>query len=151
MTKHSSLYTLAALVWLAGAVSLLSKGLIILVQAEDIEGGLLWPWIAFATGVLIGAIKARLFLFKSCQKNLDRIASLSNPRWWQFFRIRFFIFLAVVITLAVLISRLLGKNYTGLCIIGAVDLSVGMGLFLSSYAFLRAHRKFGIFKNKTSR
>jgi len=147
MTKHRSLYVLAALVWSAGAASLLSKGVILLLHAEDIKGGLPWPWIAFAIGIVIGGIKARLFLFNSCQKNLDRIAGLSKPRWWQFYRVRFFIFLAIVITLGIFISDLSGDNYTGLCIIGAVDLSVGMGLFLSGYAFLKGRRKFGILKN----
>ena len=143
MTKHRSLYFLAALVWFVGAVVLLSKGVMILIHAEGIKGGQPWPWIAFGSGILIGAIKARLFLFKSCQKNLDRIAGPSNPRWWQFYRVGFFVFLAVVITLGIFVSRLSGENYTTLCIIGAVDLSVGMGLFLSGYAFLKRSRKFG--------
>jgi len=140
MTKHASLYVLAALVWFGGAVLLLSKGLILLIHAEEIKGGRPWPWIAFGSGILISAAKARFFLLKSCQNNLDRIADLSNPKWWQFYRFRFYVFLAVVITLGILISRLFGDNYAGLCIIGAVDLSVGMGLFLSSYAFLQVHR-----------
>ncbi len=147
MAKHGSLYVLAALVWFAGAFSLLSKGLILLLHAEDIMGGQSWPWIAFAMGIFIGIIKARLFLLKSCKKNIERIAALSNPKWWQFYKVKFFIFLVVVISLAIFISRLWDENYTATCIIGAVDLSVGMGLFLSSYAFLSAHRKNGIFTN----
>jgi len=143
MTKQSSLYVLAALIWIGGAVSLLAKGVILLLNAEDIRGGQPWPWIAFASGILIGVIKSRLFLLKSCQKNLDRISGLLKPKLWQFYRVRFFIFLAVVISLGILVSSLSKDNYTGLCIIGAVDLSVGMGLFLSSYAFLKGRRKFG--------
>jgi hypothetical protein len=131
------LNALAALTWYAGAAALLSKGTRLLFEAERINPGQVWPWVAFAAGVSVGMLKARFFLFKSCQKNLARIANLQHPRWWQFFSARFFVFLAIVITLGVTASRLAEGHFAGLCVIGAVDLSVGTGLLLSGAAFLK--------------
>ncbi|MCP4541510.1 MAG: hypothetical protein GY832_30635 [Chloroflexi bacterium] len=128
---------LAGLTWYAGAAALLSKGTRLLLQAENIDGGRGWPWIAFAVGISVGAIKARYLLFKSCHKNLARIASLARPCWWQFFRPQFFAFLALMITFGVTSSRLAKGHYDALCLIGAVDLSVGVGLLLSGLAFFK--------------
>jgi hypothetical protein len=137
MTSVHTLNVLAGLTWYVGAAALLSKGTRLLLQAESINGGRGWPWLALIIGVLIGVIKARYLLFKSCQKNLSRIANLPNPQWWQFFRPRFFVFLAVVITLGISASRQAEGHYAALCVIGAVDLSVGAGLLLSSAAFFK--------------
>ena len=138
MTKIGTLNALAFLTWYIGAVALFSKGTRLLIQAENINPGLIWPWLALGAGILIGAIKARYLLIKSCRKNLSRLANLTNPHWWQFFTPRFFVFLAVVITLGVTASRLAEGHYLSLCVIGAIDLSVGTGLFLSGVAFFGA-------------
>ena len=135
MTSVRTLKLLAGFTWYFGAFALLSKGTRLLLEAENLEPGHPWPWFAFGLGMLIGAIKARFMLFESCQKNLSRIKNLPNPRWWQFFRPRFFLFLAVVITLGVTASRQAEGHYAPLLVIGAIDLSVGTGLFLSGAAF----------------
>jgi hypothetical protein len=137
MTSVRTLNTLAGLTWYAGALALLSKGTRLLLQAESITPGWIWPWVALVSGLLVGVIKARYLLFARCQENLSRIARLPHPRWWQFFHPRFFLFLAVVITLGITASRLAEGHYAALCVIGAVDLSVGVGLFLSGLAFLK--------------
>jgi len=137
MTNAGTLNALAFLTWYAGAAALLSKGTRMLMQAENIDPGLVWPWFALAA-ILAGAIKARYLLFNNCRENLSRIANLTNPHWWQFFAPRFFVFLAVVITLGVTASRLADGHYASLCVIGAVDLSVGTGLLLSGAAFFSA-------------
>jgi hypothetical protein len=138
MVNGRTLNTLAGLTWYIGAVALLSKGTRLLLEAESLDGGLGWPWVAFAAGAALGLIKTKLFLFKSCQKNSRRIANLRNPRWWQFFRPRFFLFLAIVITLGVSVSRQAEGHYVSLCVIGAIDISVGTGLLLSGLAFFNA-------------
>lgn len=138
MTSVRTLNALAGLTWYAGALALLSKGTRLLLQAESINAGQFWPWVAFTGGVVVGVIKARYLLFESCQKNLSRIAHLPDPRWWQFFRPGFFLFLAIVITLGVTASRLAEGHYAALCVIGAVDLSVGVGLLFSGLAFFKA-------------
>lgn len=133
-----TLNTLAALTWYIGAAALLSKGTRLLLQAEEIDAGRAWPWVAFAIGASIGAIKAKYLFSKSCHKNLTRIAELENPRWWQFFRPRFFLLLALMIFLGVSASRQAEGHYVALCVVGAVDLSVGTALLLSGAAFLKA-------------
>jgi hypothetical protein len=135
MSSVRTLNILAGLTWYVGAFALLSKGTRLLLEAENLNPGQPWPWVAFGLGVFVGVIKARYLLFRSCQKNLSRIANLPDPRWWQFFRPRFFLFLAVVITLGVSASRLAEGHYASLLAVAALDLSVGTGLLLSGVAF----------------
>jgi hypothetical protein len=81
-------------------------------------------------------VKARYLLLKSYRKNLERIANLQDPRWWQFYRPQFFAALAVMIAFGVSSSRLAAGHFGALCVVGAVDLSVGTALFLSGLANL---------------
>ncbi len=132
-----TLNILAGIIWYLGAFMLLQKGIRLLLAAERIDGGQSWTWTAFVIGILFGLIKARYLMFKSCQKNLARIASLENPRWWQFYRPQFFLFLAIVIPAGFTAGRMAEGHYLALCIIGAIDLSIGAGLFLSGAAFFQ--------------
>jgi hypothetical protein len=138
MTNVRTLTFLAGLTWYIGAFVLLSKGSRLLLQAERINPDQAWPWVALSVGVLIGIVKARYLLVKSCRRNLQRIANLTDPRWWQFFRPRFFVFLAIVITLGITASRQAEGHYVGLNLVAGLDLSVGAGLLFSGVAFLKS-------------
>ena len=89
-----TLNILAAIVWYVGGIVLLWKGSSLLVEANELRPELSWPWLAVGLGLVIGGLKAMFLFSKSCQKNLSRITSLDNPKFWQFFRPRFLFFLA---------------------------------------------------------
>jgi len=90
--SHRTLTILAAMVWYAGGIVLLIKGVSLLLEAEALQPDQHWPRTAVMAALLVGGIKA-IFLFSgTCRKNLARIAALKRPKIWQFFRPVFFCF-----------------------------------------------------------
>jgi hypothetical protein len=132
-----SLNTLAALVWYAGGVVLLLKGGSLLAEAERLRPELGWPWLAVAAALVFGGLKARFLFSKSCEKNLARIATLEQPRIWQFFRPGFLVALATMILVGAALSRLAHNHYAFLIAVAALDLAIAFALLGSSYVFWR--------------
>ncbi len=126
---------LAALVWYIGGIVLLLKAGSLLAEAEALQPGQPWPWLAVGLGVFIGGLKAKFLFIKSCQKNISRIAALENPKIWQFFRPGFFLGLALMITLGATLSRMGQGNYPFLIAVAALDLTIAVALLGSSYVF----------------
>jgi hypothetical protein len=133
--SKKTLRTIAAIVWLSGGIILLLKSASLLAQATALRPDETWPWLAIATGALIGAAKAR-FLFRGfCRKNLDRIAALHNPQFWQAFRPGFYVFMTTMILLASTLSRLAIGNYSGLLAMFILDISIAVALLGSIRVF----------------
>ena len=84
---------------------------------------------------LAGLVKSRFIFIQSCIRNIDRINALSTPRLWQCFRPGMLIFLAVVIPTGAWMSRAATGHHALLCWVGALDVSIGVALLLSSRAF----------------
>jgi len=130
-----SLKILAALLWYTGSIILLLKGSSLLSEAEVLKPVDGWPWQVAVLGVFLGGLKAKFIFNKSCQKNLDRITALVKPRIWQFFRIRFFVALILMIVVGVMLSMLAHNNYPMLISVALLDISIGIALLGSSYVF----------------
>ena len=113
---HSTLRTLnilAAIVWYAGGIALVRKGVSLLVEAAELKPGLVWPWVAVGTAMIFGSIEAKFRFSRNCERNLARIAALEQPKIWQFFRPGFFVALAVMIA---------GGNALKVLLFGAADI-----------------------------
>jgi hypothetical protein len=130
-----SLNFLAAFVWYVGALALLVKGSSLLIEAEALNPRQGWPWLSVAVSLAAGGLKARFLFSRSCQKNLDRIAALEEPRLWQFFRPGFFAALAVMIATGASLSRLAHGDYAFLIAVAALDLAIGTALLASGQVF----------------
>ncbi|MCP4269750.1 MAG: hypothetical protein GY777_29955 [Candidatus Brocadiaceae bacterium] len=132
-----TLNILAAFVWYVGGVVLVVKGSSLLTEAYSLEPEQYWPWLAVAVGPVTGSLKGKYIFRKSCQKNLDRILNLDQPKIWQFFKTRFFVVLAVVIVFGATMARLAHThhNYYFLIAVAAVDIDIGIALLWSSYVF----------------
>jgi hypothetical protein len=130
-----TLKILAALVWCVGGTLLLFKGGSLLVEADALQPGEGWPWLAAVAGLLLGGLKAKFLFNRSCQRNLDRIAALDRPRVWQFFRPGFFTALAVMILVGATLSRLAHNNYPFLIGVAILDLGIAIALLGSSHVF----------------
>ncbi|MCP4642001.1 MAG: hypothetical protein GY851_16280 [bacterium] len=137
MVSLRTLNILAAVVWYIGGVVLLTKAGSLLLEARALQPDGAGLWIAPALGLVAGALKARFLFSKACVKNLARIASLENPKLWQFYRPGFFLFLAAMIILGATLSRLAHGNYGFLLGVGALDLSLSVALLGSSVVFWR--------------
>lgn len=129
------LHILAALVWYAGGMVLLLKGGSLLVEAEAIDPGRIWPWLAGAMAIFLGGLKARFIFGKSIKRNLARIAGLEHPRVWQFFSPGFFVALAAMIATGASLSRLAHGKYAFLIAVAVLDLAIAVALLGSSIVY----------------
>jgi len=125
----------SAVVWLSGAIVLLAKGTDLFLQAIASRPATAWSWLAVAAGLLIGGVKAHYLFGGFCRKNLDRIAALTEPRLWQAFRPGFYVFLASMVLLGAVLSRLAAGNYPGLISLVILDISIAVALLGSMREF----------------
>ena len=123
---------LAGVMWLGGAASLLYKGSLLLRSAHESAPQSLLPWAAAALGVILGGIKARFVMSKSCKRNIRRICLLPTPKPWDFFSKKFFFALMLMIAAGALMSRSAQGHFERLCVVGGIDLSIGAALLISS-------------------
>ncbi|GAB4429223.1 MAG: hypothetical protein Kow0031_09730 [Anaerolineae bacterium] len=134
-TSHRILNILAAGVWIIGGVVLLLKSGSLLAEAAELHPKWLWPTLSATIGVVVGGLKSRLIFRKSCHKNLNRITALVEPKLWQFFSPRFFLFLALMITAGATLSRMAEGRYALLLAVGALDLTIAVALLGSCPVF----------------
>lgn len=139
-TSPRILKILAAITWYVGASVLLVKGIELFEEANQLYPERLWIPPAAALGLMLGMAKGFTLFRKSCRNNLTRIEDLEQPRIWQFFRPRFFIFLFLMILAGATLSRLAHGNYAFLVSVGVLDMSIGTALVLSSIEFWRRAR-----------
>ena len=123
------------MMWISGGLDLLLKGASLLTKASTFEKAIAWPLFALVLGFVFGEIKAKFIFIEYCQKNLKRIEKLDNPKFWQFFRPRFFAFLAAMILTGTMLSRLAMNNYPLLIAVATLDLSIATALLASSRVF----------------
>lgn len=133
-----SLHILSALFWYGGGFVLLLKGVSLTLEARRLDPGNLCPGAVLVSGVIIGTVKARYLFSRSCKKNLSRINALAQPKWWQFFRPGFFVFLALMIAAGATLSRLSHGNYPFLLVVALLDFSIAFGLIGSGYVFWKS-------------
>jgi len=89
------------------------------------------------SGLVIGWLKAKYLFISVCNKNLKRIDALKQPMLWQFYRIRFFFFLCLMISLGNFLAKLAQGDYRMLIGLGVVELSIATALLVSSHCFWR--------------
>jgi hypothetical protein len=135
--SHLSLIVLAAFVWCSGGIALLLKGGALIKSAYAIDSQSLWTFTAPLLGIIAGLLKGKFLFSKSCKKNIQRIQSLTNPQVWECFRPGMLIFLAIIIPAGAWMSRAAAGNFTYLCLVGALDLSISFALLTSSIVFLQ--------------
>ncbi len=133
--SHLTLKRLAALVWYIGPVILFLKGSQLATDAYNLEPDGLGRSISWVAGIIVGLIKTRFIFIKSCRKNMARIDTLITPRVWEFYRIRFFFSLLMMMLLGATLSRLSQGNYTFLVSVAILDISIGTALLISSKVF----------------
>jgi hypothetical protein len=133
--SHRTLKLLAALVWYIGVFFLLSKGSELSNDAQEIEPEKWGKNIAWIGGILVGIVKTRFIFLKSCRKNLARINALEMPKLYEFYRIKFFIFLGLMMLTGSFLSNTAEGHYGYLVAVAMLDISIGTALLLSSQVF----------------
>lgn len=133
--SKNTLKTVSAVVWLVGAAFLLSKAATLFAQAIALQPSAALSWLAIVAGILLGGVKAKYLFSWFCRKNLERIDTLDDPQLWQAFRPVFYVFLAAMLLLSAMLSRLAVGNYAGLISLVILDISIGIALLGSMRVF----------------
>ncbi len=133
--SQRSLINISAVVWYAGGIVLLLKGGSLILQAHRIDPQSTWSYVAVVLGLSIGWVKGRLLFHKNCTRNIHRISGLAQPRLWQFFKPGMLVFLGLIIPTGIFLSHAAQGNFSLLCIVGALDLSIACALLVSSSAY----------------
>ncbi len=134
-TTSNTLLKLAALVWYTGFVVLLTKSSVLFLEALKGGADQLFILTAILCGIVIGKIKAKYLFYNIGKKNIDRINLLVNPKLWQFYRKRFFIFLFLMISLGKYLSNAAHGENMALIALAVLELSIAFALVLSSHCF----------------
>lgn len=134
-TSKKTLVILAAIVWYIGAMILFRSGLELLSLARVLRPGSFWQWLFIALGVCLGVVQARTIFTRSCQKNIQRIRDLEDPKIWEFFRPSFFLALAVMITTGVVLDHLSQGIYFFMVAVAGLDFALSISLLGSSLIF----------------
>lgn len=121
--------------WFSGAFVLLLKSASLLTQAIALKSGETGTWLAVAAALLIGGAKAQFLFGGFCRKNLDRIDALDDPQLWQAFRPGFYVFLATMVLLGAILSRLAIGSYPALMALVILDISIAIALLGSIRVF----------------
>ncbi len=132
-----TLKTLALLVWYIGFIALSLKSYKLFNEAYTINNNLTYLIVFLLLGFILSLLKTKYIFRKSCQRNLERIEQLKNPKIWQFYRVGFFIFLIGVISLGAFLSHQASGNYYFLVSVGMIDMALALALFFSSFEFFR--------------
>ena len=132
---HQTLKILAALTWYSGVVVLTIKSMTLFISAYTILPEVLKLSMLIIIGIVIGLIKANYLFNKVCFKNLRRIVLLQNPKIWQFYRGRFFLFLASMILLGDYLSKMVEGSYLFMATLAIIELSIATALLVSSRCF----------------
>ena len=130
--------TLALLVWYISFIALSLKSYKLFNEAYNINNNLTYLITFLLLGFLLSLLKIKYIFTPSCQKNLQRIEGLENPKIWQFYRVGFFIFLVGVISLGAFLSRMASGDYYFLVTVGVVDMALALALFFSGFEFFRS-------------
>ena len=134
-TSPLTLKRLASVVWYIGVVVLLMKSTALFLDADRGGASSFLIILAILSGVVIGLIKAKYLFIKICNRNLKRINALKQPMLWQFYQVRFFVFLSLMVSLGAYLSKLAQADYLMLIALAAVELSIATALLVSSYCF----------------
>lgn len=133
----------AALFWICGAVSTGIKAYELLKTAEilDSSTGKYRFTVLVLLGVVLGFLQYYFVFVKVCNKNIDRILNLSSePRWHECYRWQFYIFLACVISIGAVTTKLYAEDFWVIGINGCLDTMVSISLSFSLITFY-ARRK----------
>ncbi len=134
-TSIQTLKILALLVWYFGVVVLILKSAYLFINISTLGVSTSIIILLIIVGFILGLLKAKYLFVKFCDKNIRRIEGLKNPKIWQFYRARFFLFLVSMITLGSYLSKQFQTEYLHISILATVELSIATALLFSGNRF----------------
>jgi hypothetical protein len=139
ITTKKSLKNISALFLISGGLILFIKGYFLLKEANQLNYDVEAISLVMASAFVIGLLKNKYLMLKFNIKNIERIENLKNPKIHQFFELKFFLYLVLMIISGALLSTLASGNYNALLIVGGIDLSLSTALLKSSTFFFNTN------------
>lgn len=93
--------------------------------------------IVLVVSFIIGQVKSKYIFEKFCINNLNRINQLIEPKIYQFFELRFFFLLALMILAGLTLANLAEENYIYLLSLACLDIALSTALIKSSLTFFK--------------
>lgn len=131
----STLKKVAGVIWLGIGLMLVTRGLLMIFGKADASA---WArTLAILLGLVLGAGKGKFALSKAAARNMKRIDALPSPRIWNVFAPKFAILIALMIGLGMGLRAAAARGWLGgFTGVGGIYVGIGMGLIVSSAAYL---------------
>ncbi len=136
--SHEVLYLLAAFIWGIGSFACGDQGVLLINQSQAIEGDSLPQsdvTITLVVSCIGGAVLSYFFFVPLCNRNINRIESLLFPKFYESFRLRFYLILCMFDGGVIVLTSYFAKSATSKLVMGGVDLTVCCALGLSFFVF----------------
>jgi hypothetical protein len=141
--SHLFLFFEALIIWIAGVLACAELSSTLLLDVYRTDGSdKVYLIVGLVTGVVLGLLQTYYIFIRVCKRNLDRILELEKPLFFNCFRIYFYVFFGTFDTAMVLISNEYVVTKTAKVIMGALDMSVAIGLTLSLYTYVEYWKLF---------
>jgi len=137
VVRPEILVKLAALVWYSGVMILWGKSISMIIEAAALGSGPEWAGSAVLSGLGLGLVKSKYLFSGICKKNITRIYTLQTPKIWQFYRTRFYFFLALMIGGGNWAYGLAQGRAGLLLSLAVLEISVATALFVSGKWFYK--------------
>ena len=135
--NKKNLKILSATLLIFGGIVLFIKGYLLLKEANRLFPNIEMISLIMTAAFIFGLLKSRFLISKFNRRNIKRIDKLKNPKIYQFYEPKFFIFLALMIIIGQTSSILASGNYNALLIVGGINLTLSTALLKSSVVFLK--------------
>ncbi len=136
-TSKNTLIKLAAFVWIVGGIVLFLKGYSLLKHAFFLSPNIMILIVVLIIAFAVGLINGKYIMSKFCRKNISRIDKIISPKIHQFFELKFFIFLTLMILTGFTLSKLAEGSYLFLLAVGCLDLVLSTALLTSTSVFFK--------------
>ena len=136
--SHWMLYLFAAFIWGIGSFACGDQGVQLINESQTMSGDSL-PYsdviITLVVSCVGGALLGYFFFVPLCNRNIDRLLELEFPKFYDSFRLRFYLLLCLFDGGVIILTSYFAKDATSKLVMGGVDLTVCCGLGLSFFVF----------------
>jgi len=143
------LYVVALLIWLVGSLACADRGSALYIEAKSQGASDRDLLITLVVSSILGLIFGGSFFARLANKNIDRLEGLAHPRWYDSFRLRFYLFLVVMDGGFIVLSDYYAQSIEAKLWIGGVCVCICVALGTSALVFVLRFQKFSPMSNKT--
>jgi hypothetical protein len=133
--SQKQLKIISAIFIIAGGIILFIKGYLMLKDAISIKPDIEIISLVMASAFIVGLLKNKFIMTKFNLHNIDRINNMENPKLYDFFELKFFFYLGLMIIAGIVLSGIAEGDYNLLLIVGGIDLALSTALLKSSILF----------------